>query len=118
MAPLSTGRSIGDHRAQYPDLNVQQLLNMNQHDNSVPSSRQLKSPDLKCVNKYIESIEKYFENHKVVERLKALIQSLTKKTQMSSKDKAEYEKLDEDIFRLCRSAENEIKISRHQKYVW
>ena len=42
MEPFYMGRLIGDHRAKYLDLNVHQLLNMNQHDNSVPSSRRLK----------------------------------------------------------------------------
>ena len=118
MAPLSMGRSIGDHRAQYVDLNVKNLLHLNPHDNTVASSRRLKSPDPKCVNKYIESIEKHFKAHRVYDRLRSLLENLQNKSELSTDNKAEYEKLDEDIFRLCRSAENEIKLSRHQKYVW
>ena len=118
MAPISTGRSLGDHRAQYVDINIKQLLNINSQDCSTPSCRRLKSPDPKCVRKYIKKLRENFEYHKIHERLRTLVQSLQGKMEISTNQKHEYERLDEDIFRLCKSAEKEIKLFKQQKYAW
>ena len=45
MAPEDFGLILGDHRAQYVDINVQNLLNLNQHDEGSPTGRRLKSSD-------------------------------------------------------------------------
>jgi len=118
MAPLSMGRSIGDHRAQYVDINVLELLQMNTHDLSTPSSRRLKSPDPKCVTKYTKCLQDHLIDHRVFQRAEDLINNLKEKNHMTPEDKKEYEQLDEDIFRLCKSSENEIKLSKFQKHVW
>ena len=83
MAPLSMGKLIGDHKVQFVDLNVKQLLNMNPHDYSTPSSRRLKSPDPKCVGKYLEQLKTHFVTHKVYERSEKLMKSLEDKTEIS-----------------------------------
>ena len=56
MAPISTGRALGDHRAQYVDININQILNINSQDQSTPSCRRLKSPDPKSVGKYVKKL--------------------------------------------------------------
>ena len=118
MAPISTGRALGDHRAQYVDININQILNINSQDQSTPSCRRLKSPDPKSVGKYIKKLRENFAYHQVHNRVKDLIKSLQEIENITQEKKLEYEKIDEDIYRLYKSAEKDIKLHKHQKYAW
>jgi len=118
MAPLSTARLIGDHRAQYVDLNIKTLLNMNTYDCTTPSSRRLKSPDPKCVKKYVKKLTKSLTRHKVMKRLGDLLKEVEGTIVMTASQIKIYESLDADIFRLCRSAENAIKLHKQKHFAW
>lgn len=57
MAPAEYGQHLGDHRAQFVDLNINAILSLNVHDIGAPSSRRLKSGDPKSVEKYCEKLK-------------------------------------------------------------
>ena len=85
MAPEDFGLILGDHRAQYVDINVQNLLNLNQHDVCSPTGRRLKSSDRKCVKKYINKLEKNYKSHNIHERVKNLWNALKNNITMTIK---------------------------------
>ena len=46
---------LGDHRPQYVDINIKELLQLNTHDVGSPSSRRLRSTDPKCTESYLKN---------------------------------------------------------------
>ena len=64
MAPDLYGKMLGDHRAQYVDLNVNQLLHLTKYDTGSPMSRKLQSKDPKCVKSYCEKVKKTLRHTK------------------------------------------------------
>jgi len=51
-SPTEIGQSIGDHNAIIIDINIQLLFHLQDHDSMSPTSRKLKSEDVKGVTKY------------------------------------------------------------------
>ena len=76
MAPEDFGLILGDHIAQYIDINIKNFLNLNQHDVGSPTGRRLKSSDPKCAKKYINKPEKNYENHNIHKRVENLWNAL------------------------------------------
>ena len=118
MAPLEYERTLGDHRAQYVDINTESLLGLTSIDNSSASSRRLRSTDPKCINKYIDKLRKNFKTHNIHKRMKKLVLSLKEINGMTKCQQEQYEALDRDVFRLCINAEKQIKIMRFQQHAW
>ena len=76
--------------------------------------RKLQTKDVKATEKYLEKGEDAFKNHKVFDRMDTLWKK-SKTTGWSTKeDVAEYEKIDRDVFRLCRGSEKNVYISKLQ----
>ncbi len=73
MAPKSYTKTLGNHRAQYIDINTTELLHLNTHDISSPSSRKLRSTDPKSTKTYIDKLLKSTEHHRVVQRMEKLL---------------------------------------------
>jgi len=118
MAPLEYERTLGDHRAQYVDINTESLLGLTSIDNSSASSRRLRSTDPKCIKKYIDKLRKNFKTHNIHKRMKKLVLSLKEINGMTKCQQEQYEALDRDVFRLCINAEKQIKIMRFQQHAW
>ena len=118
MAPESYGDRLGDHRAQYLDIDVRQLLHLNIHDIGSPTSRRLKSQDPKCTEKYCEKVFENFTNHNIFARLEALWNEVENYAAMTEYHVRQYEAIDIDVYRLCLNAESSIKMQRKVKYVW
>jgi len=72
MAPGESYLSLGDHRSQYIDVNVANILHLNIYDAISPSSRRLKSNDPKKVSQYIEKVKDNFHSHNVFQRIEEL----------------------------------------------
>ena len=118
MAPENYGNILGDHRPQYLDLNINALLDLNSKDIGSPTSRLLKSTDPKCVQRYVDTLKKHFEAHRVFERVEELWTELHDTGIMSQDKLDKYNAIDRDIYRLCTNAENGIKRKQCTKYVW
>ena len=54
MASEDNETVLSDHRPQYVDINIENVVNLNKHDIGVPTIRRLKSSDQKCVDKYVK----------------------------------------------------------------
>ena len=109
---------IGDHRPQYVDININELLQLNAHDIGSPSSRRLRSTDPKCTEKYCQEVKAHFKNHKVFERLEQLWMETQKQVTMTKDQVKRYEAIDRDVYRLCTSAEHSLTLHTNTKYVW
>lgn len=118
MAPESYEKMLGDHRAQYVDLNVKQLLHLNIHDVGSPTSRRLRSQDPKCIEQYCKKVEKHFKNHNVFERMEELWNITKEHATLSPYHMKLYEAIDRDVHRLCTNAEQSIGHKGPVRYVW
>jgi len=109
---------LGDHRAQFIDINVKELLQLNVNDVGSPVSRRLRSSDPKCIKNYCDIVHKNFTNHNVYERLEKLWKLISNQSIMTAEQIKTYNAIDRDVFRLCRNAENTLKNHSYTKYVW
>ena len=118
MAPEIYGNTLGNHRAQYIDINILNLLELNIHDIGAPASRRLRSSDPKCIEKYIEKLKENLLHHKVFERMENLWVDIANQVVLNQEQVETYEAIDRDVFRLCVNAEKNIKMHKNMKYVW
>jgi len=102
--------TLGDHRGTYVDLNVEKLLGIGEIDVESNPMRKLQTKDVKATEKYLGKVEEAFKNHKVFDRMETLWEKLKTTGQSSKEDVVEYEKIDRDVFRLCRGSEKNVYI--------
>ena len=115
---LGDNDTLGDHRAQYVDININDLLELNIHDIGSQSSRRLRSTDVKSVKIYCDTVQKHFKTHKVYERVQKLWERTKKRIVMTPSQIKKYEAIDRDVFRLCTNAENSLKLYTFTKFLW
>ena len=108
---------LGDHRPQYLDINIKEILQMNSLDLGSQSSRRLRSTDVKAVKSYCENVHSHFKNHKIYDRMERLYEETKNQVIMTSEQIEKYEALDRDVYRLCTNAEKTIKLFPFTKYV-
>ena len=118
MEPESLSGNCGDHHGMIIQMHIGSLLNLKEQDLMGPTSRKLKSNDVKGVEKYVEKLEKGIEEHNIAERMKTLITEIQGKPTLSEYHKKIYEGLDEDMFRLCINAERQIRRGKTGKFMW
>ena len=118
MASKSTGNSCGDHNAMMIDLDIRKLFFLNDKDSMSPTSRRLKSSDVKGVKKYVSLLKDGLETHNVEKRLRLLQQELKGTNTINEYQKKIYEGIDQDVFRLCTNAEKKIRKGRLGNYMW
>ena len=118
MAPTSWGDMICDHRGIVIDFDIKLLLNMDPMDLSSPTSRKLKSGDIKGVKKYKKLLRNSLDRHRVIERMKELLRELEGVEHMNPFQLKLYEGIDNDMHRLCINAERGIRRGRDSKFVW
>ena len=109
MEPDSLAGSCGDHRGMIIQLKIETLFNLRECDMMGPTSRKLKSGDVKGVEKYKEKLLEGMGKHKIVQRMIELLQELSGKAQMNAYQQKLYEGIDQDMFRLCINAEKKYK---------
>ena len=118
MAPKSFGNSLGDHRAMFLDIDVAKLLNLGIHDNCSPTSRKLKSSDIKGSKKYLEALVEGFTEHNVFKRMEGLKDELKKTDKITKYQKKVYDGIDQDVHRICIKAEKDIRKCVNGKFAW
>ena len=109
---------LGDHRPQYVDINIKELLQLNTHDVGSPSSRRLRSTDPKCTESYLKKLHTNFKNHKVYERMEKLWEEVKNQVTLTKEQIGKYEAIDRDVYRLCINAEKTVILHTCTKYVW
>ena len=110
--------TLGDHRGTFVDINISTLLGIGEVDMEASISRKLQSIDVKASEKYIKKVEEHFVDHNVYNRMETLVEKVTVQNKMDKEDQAEYEKIDKDVFRLCRSAEKKCIHLRQHRFAW
>ena len=118
IAPKRYDPILGDHRPQYVDINIHAILHLNAHDIESPTSRKLKSSNPKSVDAYTKTTKSHFLDHNIFQRMERLWVELEKRVTMSPIQIAKYEAIDRDVYRLCTSAENQLRKISHTRYVW
>ena len=110
--------TLGDHRGQYVDLKIQELLGIGKVDSSSAHGRKLQYSNVKAVKAYIELAIVKWKEHKVFERMETLKEKIKNKKMVTMEDISNYNKIDRDVYRL--SIHSEIKCLKvsHTKYAW
>jgi len=100
-------RTLGDHRGQYIDINIKGMLGISKMDTYMAPRRRLNTKDINATKKYLEKLTKSIEYHNVTESMKNIITGLRNAGNESDirRSAREYDKVAEDMHRLCRNAE-------------
>ena len=110
--------TLGDHRGTYIDINVAKLLGIGEVDMESMPGRKLQLKDTKAGKKYLQEVNKSWNEHNVFNRMEKLCK-LIRDNKGPSKDIIEmYNKIDRDVFRLCKSAENKSVHVSSRRYAW
>ena len=118
MEPEILAGSCGDHRGMIIKLKIGMLFNLKDQDMMGPTSRKLKSNDVKGVEKYKNKLLQGIDTHNIAQRMKTLITELQGKKEMNANQKQLYEGIDKDMFRLCINAEKNIRRGSIGNYMW
>jgi len=104
-------RTLGDHRGQYVDINIKGMLGISKMDTYMAPRRRLNTKDINATKKYLEKLTKSIVYHNVEERMRNIITGLSNaKNEIDVMRSArEYDKVAEDMHRLCRNAEKGCK---------
>lgn len=107
---------VSDHRGLYVDLDPVMLFGGNPDDPVALSSRGFTSKNAKKCKEYLDQLDRYFIDHKIVDRIDKLVEeaSLLPRTKL----KRRYESIDNDITRGMLAAEYKVRPSKHFKYEW
>ena len=109
--------SLGDHRGQYIDLDIKGLLGLNKIDRNNQANRRLKTNDIKSTKKYLKQLKKSIKKHNIAERMKKLLMKIDQKCPKQEIQQM-YNKIDSDMFRLCKNAENKCKKLSNKNTPW
>ena len=82
------------------------------------ATRRLQYQNVKIVDKYLEILESKLKEHRVFDRLEKIFQEAKETKTMSIRNIKEYEKVDRDVYRLAKHAENKYYPISHRKYAW
>ena len=99
--------TLRDHRDIVINIDTTKLPNTSIRDMHHMNARKLICSNIKAVNKYETKLSKHFKLYRIKERTERLIE-LTKESKngqfQTAKVKKMYEKIDSDVFRLCKNA--------------
>ena len=103
---------LGDHRGIIIDIDTEKLLHTSINEMNIMNTRKLTCSHVKAIKAYEEKLMKHFEHHKIKERTTRL-QKMTRECELGkctvSLVKKMYEKIDRDVFRLCKNAEKKCR---------
>ena len=108
MTPYDLHR-LGDHRGLLIDLDIKQLLTSENDTFTVPIGRKLSMNNPKATEKYLEMVERRFTEQNIFNRAKQLMYHWKKKRYTRWTIMKKYEKLDKEVFTICRKAEQKCK---------
>ena len=118
MMPEWVGDSLGDHQAMYIDIDMKSLLSLKPMDIVSPTTRALRSCDVKGVEKYLEKVNEGFVIHKVHKRLEELREELAGQDTLTTYQQRLFDGIDQDVFRICRHAEKSLQKHSCGRYMW
>jgi hypothetical protein len=97
-----------DHRGMHVDLNISALLHGKIAKMATPSTRGVRSNSIRKVERYKAEVTRYFEDHKIENRLEKLKEKT--KDEWTANDNAELEAVDRDITRAMLAAEKKCRV--------
>ena len=104
---------MGDHRGMIIDINTETLLNTCEREAGGNKARRLDTRNVKATKAYLDTLEESLGQHNVIERVRRLkdLVSDFKGGRRGSKEEIVtlYDKIDSDVFRLCRHAESKCR---------
>jgi predicted transcriptional regulator with HTH domain len=106
---------ISDHRRLFVDLDPVQLFGGNTHDPVAMSSQGFTSKNEKKVTQYLNNLEMYLKEHKVLDRIDHLVRDAPRILRSSLKHR--YEGINNNITHGMISLERKVK-PKHFKYEW
>ena len=117
MAPFDL-YTLGDHRGMLVDIDIKKILHSQHTDVPVSVGRKLATNNPKATAKYLEQLEASFDKQNIFERTEKLFYQWRNKEKNRWEVMKTYEKLDKEIFHLCRKAEIRCRATVSGKYQW
>ncbi len=110
--------TLGDHRGLLIDINIHDILLSREVTDEVPVGRKLATNNPVATHKYLEKVKEGFKKQNIYDRAKKLYYHLTMKKKNKWEIMGTYDKLDREIFHICRKAEKECKATFNGRYQW
>ena len=110
--------SLGDHRGFLIDLDIRRLLRLQRTDSHVNTGRKLATNNQKVTKKYLTQVVERFDSQNIITRAKKLYHQWRKEKKSRWDIMKTYEKLDLEIFNICRKAERDCRATMSGRHHW
>ena len=117
MAPYDLG-VLGDHRGFIIDVDIKNMLKINKETTDHTRSRKLVTSNLKATTKYLQLVEEKFKKQNIVKRVNKMFRQWQTKKKNKWETKTIYEKLDTEIYHICKTAEKKCRKTVSGNYDW
>ncbi len=117
LTPYDLG-SLGDHRGIIIDIDMNKLLGERNNTNHELQGRNLSTTNAEATKAYLSKVEEGFNHQNVFERTIKIFYHWTNKIKTQWEVMKKYEKLDKEIYNICRKAEKECKPAHRGKAEW
>ena len=110
--------SLGDHRGMLLDLDIKTLLSVLEDSQIQHMGRKLATGNIQATEKYLQSVDKGFIKQNIYNRSQKLYHRWNNKELSKWEVMILYDKLDKEIFHICRKAEAKCRTMKGGKYEW
>ena len=117
MAPFDL-HSLGDHRGILIDLDITKIMSVKENTPEQLACRKLATGNVAATEKYLKELEKSFLKQNIYERVNKLYHKWKHKKVNKWYVAKKYERLDSEIFHLCKKAERKCRKSTSGNYAW
>jgi len=109
---------LGDHRGILIDLDLRKLLKVRGDEDNKFAGRKLSTTNPAMTKKYLEKVEEMFTKQNISTRANKLFYNWTNKKKSKWDTMKKYEKLDKEIFHICRKAEQLCRPNVSGRHKW
>ena len=110
--------SLGDHRGLLLDIDIHKLCQLNIEKEKQEIGRKLMTNNPQSVKTYLDLVEEYFEKQRIIARVNNMYNQWKKKQKGKWDTHRDYEKLDREIFYICRKAERRCRTTKSGTRPW
>ena len=109
---------LGDRRGFLIDIDIKALLNVKMYEEERAETRKLHTTNIKATKKYLQLLEERFEKQNIFDRVHKLYYQWRSKEKNKWEVKKQYEKIDTEIYNICKKAEKKCTREKSGKYDW
>ena len=117
MAPYDLS-CLGNHRGLIIDLDLNMMLSVQDESTKTSVGRKLATNNPEVTKRYLDKVNELFKNQNIYRRTETLFHQWLQRKWSKWDVMKKYEKLDTEIFHICRKAEKQSKPSVSGRHKW